>query len=252
VERVSLNHQEFLRYSRQMMVEDMGEDAQERLKNSTAVIVGLGGLGCPASLYLAAAGFGKLILIDGDEIELSNLQRQILFRESDVGSLKAKVASKRLSKLNPKVAFDVLLENVDRQDLVGLVDEAAVILDCTDNMETRQEINRTAVAYNKPLISAAAMGWEGQLLEIRTDIDGAACLACAYGLEDAEPLLNCSTAGVMGPVLGVMGSMQAIRAIQIAAGNSAIAESGISRFDGKSGSWTNFGLPSKADCPVCS
>ena len=158
--KVSLGHREFLRYSRQMMVADMGEEAQEKLKHSTAVIVGLGGLGCPSSLYLAAAGFGKLVLIDGDEIELSNLQRQILFRESDVGSPKAKVAAKRLGKLNPRVEFDVLLEKVDRRDLVGLVDDATVILDCTDNMLTRQEINRAAVAYSKPLVSAAAMGWE--------------------------------------------------------------------------------------------
>ena len=249
---MTLNHQEFLRYSRQMMVEDMGEEAQQRLKDSTAIIVGLGGLGCPASLYLAAAGIGKLILIDGDEIELSNLQRQILFRESDVGAPKAKVARKRLSKLNPHIKIEMLAEQVDRQDLVGLVNEAAVILDCTDNISTRQEINRAAVAYQKPLISAAAMGWEGQLTEIRADIQDSACLACAYGLEKDEPLLNCSTAGVMGPVLGVMGSMQAIRAIQIVAGNSIQDESSISRFDGKRGSWSSFGMPVNAECPVCS
>lgn len=248
---MSLNHQEFLRYSRQMMVQDMGEEAQEKLKNSTAVIVGLGGLGCPASLYLAAAGFGKLILIDGDEIELSNLQRQILFRESDIGSAKAKIAAKRLSKLNPHIEFEVLPERVDRQELVGLVEEANVVLDCTDNMVTRQEINRAAVAFEKPLISAAAMGWEGQLLEIRADIEGAACLACAYGLEDAEPLLNCSTAGVMGPVLGVMGSMQAIRAIQIVAEISSSEGTSLSRFDGKRGTWSSFELAAKSDCPVC-
>lgn len=249
---MSLNHQEFLRYSRQMMVDDMGEEAQEKLKNSTAVIVGLGGLGCPSSLYLAAAGFGKLILVDGDEIELSNLQRQILFRDSDIGKSKAKVAAKRLSKLNPHIELDVVIERVDRQGLVGLVEDANIVLDCTDNMITRQEINRAAVAYAKPLISAAAMGWEGQLLEIRADIEGAACLACAYGLENDEPLLNCSTAGVMGPVLGVMGSMQAIRAIQIIAGISSSEDTSLSRFDGKRGSWASFELAARGDCPVCS
>lgn len=249
---MALNHQEFLRYSRQMMVGDMGEEAQEALKASTAVVVGLGGLGCPASLYLAAAGIGKLILIDGDEIELSNLQRQILFRESDIGAPKAKVACKRLSKLNPHVDIDFIAERVDRQDLVGLVDEVAVVLDCTDNISTRQEINRAAVAYSKPLISAAAMGWEGQLTEIRPDIRGSACLACAYGLEQEEPLLNCSTAGVMGPVLGVMGSMQAMRAIQIVAGNTSTDQSSIGRFDGKRGLWSNFAISAKPDCPVCS
>ena len=248
---MSLNHQEFLRYSRQMMVDDMGEEAQEKLKNSTAVIVGLGGLGCPTSLYLAAAGFGKLILIDGDEIELSNLQRQILFRESDIGIPKAKVAAKRLSKLNPHIQLDVVIERVDRQGLVSLVDEANIVLDCTDNMATRQEINRAAVAFKKPLISAAAMGWEGQILEIRADIEGSACLACAYGLESEEPLLNCSTAGVIGPVLGVMGSLQAMRAIQITAGTSSSKGTSLSRFDGKRGSWSSFELAAKADCPVC-
>ncbi len=249
---MSLNHQEFLRYSRQMMVAGMGEESQEKLKAATVVIVGLGGLGCPASLYLAAAGIGKLMLIDGDEIELSNLQRQILFRDSDVGKYKAKVAAKRLLKLNPNVQTEVVLENIDRQGLAGLLDDAALILDCTDNIATRQEINRAAVAYSKPLISAAALGWEGQLLEVRTDIESAACLACAYGLEEDEPMMNCSTAGVMGPVLGVMGSMQALRAIQIIAGNSTSDNSQLGRFDGKSGEWKHFGIPAKTDCAVCS
>jgi len=249
---LSLNHQEFLRYSRQMMVEDMGEEAQLRLKASTAVIVGLGGLGCPASLYLTASGIGKLILIDGDEIELSNLQRQILFRESDIGAAKAKVAAKRLSKLNPNVEFEVHLEQVGRQDLVGLVDDAKVILDCTDNIATRQEINRAAVAFHKPLLSAAALGWEGQLLEARMDIEGSACLACAYGLENEEPLLNCSTAGVMGPILGVMASMQAMRAIRIVAGIDGAKSSRLARFDGKRVELSNFDLKSRGDCPVCS
>ncbi len=249
---MSLNHQEFLRYSRQMMVEGVGEKAQENIKASTVVVVGMGGLGCPASLYLAAAGIGRLILIDNDNIELSNLQRQILFREKDVGSPKAQVAAKRLKKINPHVQIEFLVEQIDRQGLVGIVEQAQVVLDCTDNMQTRQEINRTTVAYSKPLISAAAMGWEGQLLELRTDVEGSACLACAYGLESEEPLFNCSTAGVIGPTLGVMGSMQAIRAIQIASGIRADRESSLSRFDGQRANWTNFALSLKPDCPVCS
>lgn len=249
---MSLNHQEFLRYSRQMMVEGMGEKSQESIKAATVVVVGLGGLGCPAALYLAAAGIGRLILVDGDNIELSNLQRQILFREKDVGEPKAKIAAKRLKKLNPHVKVEYQIEQVDRQGLVGLVEQAELVLDCTDNMQTRQEINRTTVAYSKPLVSAAAMGWEGQLLELRTDVEGSACLACAYGLESEEPLFNCSTAGVIGPTLGVMGSMQAIRAIQIITGVRTGGESQLSRFDGQRADWTNFSLSLKTDCPVCS
>ena len=249
---MSLNHQEFLRYSRQMMVADMGEEAQEKLKLATAVIVGLGGLGCPASLYLAAAGVGRLILIDGDEIELSNLQRQILFRESDIGKSKAKTAAKRLGKLNPNIQCQSLVDHIDRQDLVGLMDRATILLDCTDNIPSRQEINRVAVAYKKPMISASALGWEGQLMEMRLDLEGAACFACAYGEQTQEPLLNCSTAGVMGPVLGVLGSMQAARALQIIAGIDGNSRSKLARFDGKTGDWSQFALPVKADCAVCS
>jgi sulfur carrier protein ThiS adenylyltransferase len=249
---MSLNHQDFLRYSRQLMAADMGEEAQEKLKSSTGVVVGLGGLGCPASLYLAAAGVGKLVLIDGDAIELSNLQRQILFRDSDIGKYKAKVAAKRLQKLDSNLQTEVLLENIDRQGLIGLLDDTNLVLDCTDNMATRQEINRAAVAYKKPLISAAAMGWEGQLLEVRNDIESAACLACAYGIDQDESIMNCETAGVMGPVLGVMGSMQALRAIQIITGNNPRGKSKLARFDGKSGEWVNFGLAAKTDCAVCS
>ena len=249
---MSLNHQEFLRYSRQMMVADMGEEAQEKLKGATVIIVGLGGLGCPASLYLAASGVGKLILIDDDEIELSNLQRQILFRDKDIGKSKAKVAAKRLSKLNPNIELEVLVERIDRHDLIGFAEEANLILDCTDNLSSRQEINRAAVAYKKPMISASALGWEGQLMELRPDLESCACFACAYGSQVDEPLQNCSTAGVMGPVLGVLGSMQCSRAIQVLIGNNTTKNSQLARFDGKTGYWTQFALAKSAKCDVCS
>ena len=248
---MSLNHQEFLRYSRQMMVANMGEEAQEKLKSSTIIIVGLGGLGCPAALYLAASGIGKLILIDDDDIELSNLQRQILFRDKDIGKPKARVAAKRLSKLNPNTEFEVLIERIDRHDLIGLAEDANLILDCTDNLSSRQEINRAAVAYKKPLISASALGWEGQLIELRTDLEPSACFACAYGTQTEEPLQSCATAGVMGPVLGVLGSMQCARAIQIIVGNTNSEQSQLARFDGQTGHWTQFALTQLSDCEVC-
>lgn len=248
---MALDHQEFLRYSRQLMVDNMGEEAQELLKQSSVMVVGLGGLGCPAALYLAAAGVGRLMIADGDEIDLSNLQRQILYHAGDVGESKARVAQQRLSKLNPHILVDALDEAVDRQDLVGNLPDCDLVLDCTDRMAARQEINRAAVATGTPLISASAIGWEGQVLELLDPGADTACLSCVYGDDSSEPALNCQTAGVIGPVLGMMGSFQALRAIHFLTQDAEEEQGKLHRFDGRSAHWQAFNLDRRGDCPVC-
>mgnify|MGYP000229930695 CR=1 FL=1 len=249
---MSLDHQEFLRYSRQMMVEEIGEEGQQLLKEARLMVVGLGGLGCPASLYLAAAGVGQLILADGDDIELSNLQRQVLYREQDVGQNKASTARRRLRRLNPHIEIEALGEHVDRRDLAGYLPECDLVLDCTDRMSARQEINRAAVATSTPLISASAIGWEGQLLELLSPGDETACLACIYGADESEPAQNCSTAGVIGPVLGMLGSWQALRAILFLTQDAEQEQGRMQRFDGRNGLSQGFDVERNPNCPVCS
>lgn len=248
---MSLDHQEFLRYSRQMMVTEIGEEGQELLKASRVMLVGVGGLGCPAALYLAAAGVGQMLVADGDEIELSNLQRQVLFREKDIGQSKAKIAQRRLSRLNPHIQVEAIAEHLDRQDLSSYLPDCDLVLDCTDRMESRQEINRAAVATGTPLISASALGWEGQLLELLSPGQETACLACVYGDSTREPAQNCSSAGVMGPVLGIMGSWQAMRALLFLTQDVGLEQGRLQRFDGLGGLCESFEISRSVNCPVC-
>lgn len=248
---MTLGHREFLRYSRQMMVADIGEVGQERLKNSQVAIIGLGGLGSPASLYLAAAGVGSLILVDPDSVDLTNLQRQILYRDGDIDKAKSKVAAKRLRQLNPDIKIDWIQDQFEFPRLEPLLQHCDLVLDCTDNMKSRQAINRACQSAAKPLVSASALGWEGQLLDLPLDQNESACLACVYGNGDAEPAQTCATAGVIGPVLGMMGSSQALLAIAHLTGNRTNASSRLHRFDGKSFEWSRFDLAKSANCPVC-
>ena len=189
-----LNDQEFLRYSRQLLLEDIGPEGQEKLKQSTALIVGLGGLGSPASLYLAAAGVGTLLLADDDSLHITNLQRQILYRSSDVSQSKAALAKLQLQALNPMVESIALEQRLQGEVLQRAVQRADLILDCSDNMETRHAVNTACIQAGKPLISGSAVGFSGQLLVIEPPY-AHGCYACLYP-EQTEPQRNCRTAGV--------------------------------------------------------
>ncbi|MGA9617061.1 HesA/MoeB/ThiF family protein [Serratia proteamaculans] len=244
-----LNDQEFLRYSRQLLLEDIGPEGQEKLKQSTALIVGLGGLGSPASLYLAAAGVGTLLLADDDRLHLTNLQRQILYRSSDVTKSKAALAQRQLQALNPMVESIALEQRLQGEALQQAVERADLILDCSDNMETRHAVNAACIKAGKPLISGSAVGFSGQLLVIEPPY-AHGCYACLYP-EQTEPQRNCRTAGVLGPVVGVIGTLQALEAIKMLAGLPSSLSGKLRLFDGRQQSWSTLQLSQASCCTAC-
>ncbi|WP_129543543.1 HesA/MoeB/ThiF family protein [Serratia sp. 1D1416] len=244
-----LNDQEFLRYSRQLLLEDVGPEGQEKLKRATVLIVGLGGLGSPASLYLAAAGVGTLLLADDDRLHVTNLQRQILYRSADTAQSKAALARQQLQALNPLVEPIALEQRLQGQSLHDAVARADLVLDCCDNMATRHAVNAACVAAGKPLISGSAVGFSGQLLMIEPPYEHG-CYACLYP-ELTEPQRNCRTAGVLGPVVGVIGTLQALEAIKMLAGMPAALSGKLRLFDGKQQSWSTLQLSQASACPVC-
>ncbi|UNH39162.1 HesA/MoeB/ThiF family protein [Moellerella wisconsensis] len=244
-----LNDDEFMRYSRQILLEDIGLSGQEKLKNSQVLIVGLGGLGSPAALYLSAAGVGKLWLADHDELHISNLQRQVLYRTNDVSQAKVRLAATQLNALNPLVTTKIVQQKLDFTALRPLVKQVDLVLDCCDNMATRHAVNAACIAENKPLISGSAVGFGGQLMVIEPPyLQG--CYACLYP-DQHEPQRNCRTAGVLGPVVGVIGTLQALEAIKLLAGLPSPLSGKLRLFDGKQHSWNTLQLSRSADCPIC-
>ena len=244
---MSLSHDEFMRYSRHLLMSDIGEPGQEKLKKSRVFIVGLGGLGCPVALYLAAAGVGHIYLCDPDSVEKSNLQRQILYRDSDCGELKVVAAERALLALNPHIEIHGRAEGFDEELLPERCD---LVLDCTDNALARAAINRACLARKLPLVSAAALGWDGQLSCFDFRSQQSPCLCCLIGNDGEEPLLNCGNAGVVGPVLGALGSLQATTALRILL-NKRVVHGDVQRYDGSSGRWLGLRVTSSASCQFC-
>lgn len=244
-----LSDQEFLRYSRQLLLEDIGPDGQEKLKSASILLVGLGGLGAPASMYLAAAGVGTLLLADDDALHLTNLQRQILYRSADIDKPKAELARRQLQALNPHAEIVALTERLGGEALQRAVSRVDVVLDCSDNMETRHAVNAACIRAGKPLVSGSAVGFSGQLL-VLTPPYSHGCYACLYP-DAAEPQRNCRTAGVLGPVVGVIGTLQALEAIKLLAGLPSALDGKLRLFDGKQQSWNTLQLTRTHHCPVC-
>lgn len=211
-----MNDRDFMRYSRQILLDDIALDGQQKLLDSQVLIIGLGGLGTPAALYLAGAGVGTLVLADDDDVHLSNLQRQILFTTEDIDRPKSQVSQQRLTQLNPDIQLTALQQRLTGEALKDAVAQADVVLDCTDNMATRQEINAACVALNTPLITASAVGFGGQLMVLTPPWEQG-CYRCLWP-DNQEPERNCRTAGVVGPVVGVMGTLQALEAIKLLSG----------------------------------
>lgn len=243
-----MNDRDFMRYSRQILLEDIAVDGQQRLKNARALIIGLGGLGSPAALYLAGAGVGTLILADDDEVHISNLQRQILFTTQDIGARKADASQRRLQQLNPDILIEALAQRLAGDTLHSAVARVDVVLDCSDNMTTRQAVNAACVALDKPLISASAVGFGGQLM-VLTPPWRYGCYRCLWP-DAAEPERNCRTAGVLGPVVGVMGTLQALEAIKLLSGISG-SHNQLRLFDGRRHQWRSLNLQPAPHCPVC-
>ncbi|WP_300005328.1 HesA/MoeB/ThiF family protein [uncultured Cedecea sp.] len=243
-----MNDADFMRYSRQLLLEEVALEGQQKLLNSRVLIVGLGGLGSPAALYLAGAGVGHLIVADDDQVHVSNLQRQILFTEEHIGRTKSAAATQHLQHLNPHINIVPLYQRLQGEALSEQVCQADVVLDCSDNMATRQAINAACVAANTPLITASAVGFSGQFM-VLTPPWQQGCYRCLWQDED-EPERNCRTAGILGPVVGVMGTLQALETIKLLTG-IAPATGSLRLFDARRHSWSTFQLQKSTSCPVC-
>lgn len=255
-----LTDSERKRYSRHLLLGDFGEQGQLLLTKSKVLIVGLGGLGSPAALYLAAAGVGKLIIADGDKLEISNLQRQILFDSQSAGENKANLALERLALINPEIELEAIDQNLSSEEINEYVSDADVVLDCSDNLATRRAVNEACYQNRVPLVSAAAIRWEGHLMVFDFRQPGSPCYECLYPRAGKEPLLNCANSGVVGPVLGILGSMQALEAIKILLGlNSDLQHSDSQQsvcgqlkiFDAKQHQWNSFRIGKKEECLIC-
>ena len=242
-----LNDDDFMRYSRHLLMSDIGETGQQRLSQARVLVVGMGGLGCPVSLYLTAAGIGSISICDPDRVDKTNLQRQILYETADCGNLKVACAKDRLEALNPNVVIDTFPCQVDDKILAGNYD---VVIDCTDNLDARQLINQICYDERVPFVSAAAIGWEGQLLIFDFAHCRSLCFNCIINHSSAEPMMNCANSGVVGPVLGVMGSMQAIAVMRTLLGFS-LQHGEVQRYDGKRGQWFSLQGSQDKECPVC-
>ncbi|WP_414828355.1 HesA/MoeB/ThiF family protein [Alteromonas sp. H39] len=243
-----LTDQEYLRYGASMCLEAFGEHGQLTLKRARVTVIGLGGLGCAASQYLAAAGAGTLVLVDDDTVQLSNLQRQVLYTTGQVGTLKAQNAVQSLRQLNDDISIEAKAIRVDEHNAYSLIAGSDVVLDCTDNLASRWIINKACYQAGIPLISGAAEGWQGQLLSLSPS-QPHGCYACLYppGTEESPA---CERAGVMGPLVGIIGAAQAFQAIRVVAGE--FTDWGmLHTFDGASMNWSQFYLPASAYCSHC-
>lgn len=242
-----MNDADFMRYGRQLLLEDVAVEGQEKLLASRVLIVGLGGLGSPAALYLAGAGVGTLMLADDDHVHISNLQRQILFTSQDIDWPKARAARRHLERLNPDIKLEAIAQRLSGEALAQAVKSVDVVLDCSDNMATRQAVNAACVANDRPLISASAVGFGGQLM-VLTPPWASGCYRCIWP-DEQEPERNCRTAGVLGPVVGVMGTLQALEAIKLLVG--MVPASGLRLFDARHHSWRTLAMQKSSGCPVC-
>ena len=213
---IRMNDEQLLRYSRHIMLPQIDMAGQQHLLESTVLIIGMGGLGSPAAMYLAAAGVGHLILVDFDIVELSNLQRQIIHRTKSLGRLKVESARDNLREINPEIRITTINEKLSGSNLREAIAQADVVIDGSDNFATRFAINDACVAEKKPLVSGAAIGFEGQLSVFLNDGSGP-CYRCLYK-EEGGDALRCSETGVLAPVVGIIGSMQAIEAMKIVTG----------------------------------
>jgi len=247
-----MNDDELLRYSRHILLDDIGIEGQQRLLASHALIVGAGGLGSPVALYLASAGVGTITIVDGDTIDLTNLQRQIAHDLSRVGSPKATSAAQSMQAINPDVRIHALIERADAARLAALVAEADVVIDCSDNFATRQAINAACVRNGKPLVAGAAIGMDGQLSVYDTRDPASPCYACIFPPDVVFEEVQCSTMGVFAPLVGIIGSVQAAEALKLLADIGSSLAGRLQMLDGRTMSWTEIRAPRAAGCPVCS
>jgi len=238
------------RYARHLSLQNFGEAAQSRLAHSGALIVGLGGLGSAAAVYLAAAGIGRLVLADFDRVDETNLQRQILYRMKDVGQRKTRAASAALLALNPTLEVEELDGRLADSRLASAISQCDIVIDGSDNFATRAAVNQACLARRRPLVSGAALRWEGRLAVFDLREDDSPCLACLHP-DMSESLETCERGGVLGPLVGVIGSLQAVEALKLLTGTGTPMSGRLLRYTARSGRFSEFSIGRRADCPAC-
>jgi molybdopterin/thiamine biosynthesis adenylyltransferase len=246
-----LGDAELLRYSRHILLPEIGIEGQRRLLASHALVVGAGGLGSPALMFLASAGVGCITLVDGDTVEVSNLQRQLAHSEAQLGRTKVASAAQTLNGLNSQVKLRALALRAEGEKLQALVQEADVVLDCTDNFASRQAINRACVAARKPLVSAAAVGFDGQLSVFDVNDAASPCYACVFPADAAFEDTACATMGVFAPLVGVVGSAQAAEALKLLCGIGSHLRGRLWMLDARRMHAEHLLLSRDGACPVC-
>jgi molybdopterin/thiamine biosynthesis adenylyltransferase len=242
---------QLLRYSRHILLEEIGVEGQERLAHSRALLIGAGGLGSPVALYLGTAGVGRMTVVDDDAVDLTNLQRQIAHNMERVGMPKALSAQQAIAAINPEVLIVPVVARADAQLLDELVQAADVVIDCCDNFETRHAINASCVRHGKPLVSGAAIRFDGQVTVYDTRDKQSPCYACVFPPADAFEETRCATLGVFAPLVGIIGAVQAAEALKLLSGCGESLAGRLQMLDGRSMSWTEMTVPRNPACPVC-
>ena len=245
---------QLLRYSRHILLDEIGIEGQQRLLAAHALVIGAGGLGSPVALYLGTAGVGRITIVDHDTVDLTNLQRQIAHTLARVGTPKATSAQVAIAAINPDVRVTPLIERVSEDQaarLDALVQDADVVIDCSDNFKTRHAVNAACVKHVKPLVAGAAIGFDGQISVYDTRQAEAPCYACLFPPEATFEETQCATMGVFAPLVGIIGTMQAAEALKLLVGIGSSLAGRLQMLDGRSMEWSEVRLTRQAHCAVC-
>ncbi|GAA0832202.1 HesA/MoeB/ThiF family protein [Cupriavidus pauculus] len=246
-----MNDNQLLRYSRHILLDEIGIEGQERLLAGRVLVVGAGGLGAAAMPYLASAGVGHLTIVDDDDVDLTNLQRQILHTTANVGRPKVESAREGLLRINPDIDVELVSQRVGDAELDGLVAGADVVLDCCDNFATRQAVNRACLKHRKPLVSGAALRFDGQVSVYDLRQTDAPCYGCLFPPSEPAPEAACATMGVFAPLVGMVGTVQAAEALKVLAGVGQTLSGRLLMVNAMTMEWTTMRLARTPDCEVC-
>jgi len=251
MDTVPMNDDQLLRYSRHIMLDEIGIEGQERIMAARVLIVGVGGLGSPAALFLASAGVGDITLVDDDQVDLTNLQRQIAHTTARIGMAKIDSAAAAMRAINPEVRVHGVRERMSQESLLPLVTAADVVLDCTDNYATRHAINAACVSARKPLVAGSAIRFDGQIAVYDTRHADSPCYACLFARDAVFEEVACATMGVFSPLVGIIGTMQAAEALKLIISIGEPLRGRLQMLDGRTMRWCEICLARDPDCAVC-
>jgi molybdopterin/thiamine biosynthesis adenylyltransferase len=246
-----MNDDQLLRYSRHILLDDIGVEGQSRLLASHALVIGAGGLGSPVALYLGTAGVGRITLVDHDTVDLTNLQRQIAHNLARVGQPKAESARATIAAINPDVQVIAVNHRADAAWLDAAVQQADVVIDCSDNFQTRQAVNAACVQHGKPLVSGAAIGFDGQVSVYDTRQVDTPCYACIFPADATFEEVRCATMGVFAPLVGIIGTVQAAEALKLLTGVGQSLAGRLQMLDARMMEWTEIRMARQPGCAVC-